>query len=225
MVPFALRIFPVLALGFLGCSRGWAIGNRLSDPEDADGSGQRESGEPSPRIIFPGTKWCGSGNVAEDYDDLGTFAETDACCRAHDHCEDAIEGGRSAHGLTNPAFYTRVLCACDERFYDCLRDSGDNAGGKVGTAYFTLLGTQCFRDDYPVVGCRRRSTYPRRCLEYELDESQPKRYQWFDVPPFRGSSPEESESLSPRERGPPQPPPVRKEPNRFFRDPSSSRFS
>ncbi|KAL2735854.1 phospholipase A2-like isoform X3 [Vespula squamosa] len=24
--------------------------------------------------------------------------------------------------------------------------------------------------------------YPRRCLEYELDESQTKRYQWFDVP-------------------------------------------
>ncbi|XP_053995511.1 phospholipase A2-like [Hylaeus anthracinus] len=136
-------------------------------------------------LIFPGTKWCGSGNVATSPDDLGKFMETDACCREHDMCSDVIEAGQSNHGLTNPTFYTRLHCSCDEKFIDCLRRSEDGAGNTVGYFYFNALDTKCFREDYPIVGCNRWTTFPRRCLEYELDESQPKKYQWFDVPPYK----------------------------------------
>ncbi|KAF3421744.1 LOW QUALITY PROTEIN: hypothetical protein E2986_11192, partial [Frieseomelitta varia] len=59
---------------------------------------------------FPtGTKWCGSGNIASNPDDLGKYSETDACCRNHDMCPDVIEAHGTKHGLTNPSFYTRFL--------------------------------------------------------------------------------------------------------------------
>lgn len=32
-------------------------------------------------LIFPGTKWCGQGSVAEHYGDIGYHAEADRCCR------------------------------------------------------------------------------------------------------------------------------------------------
>ena len=48
----------------------------------------------------------------------------------------------------------RLNCFCDDEFHRCLKNSKDGVGGKVGTVYFTLLGTQCFREDYPVVGCK-----------------------------------------------------------------------
>ncbi|XP_015592989.1 phospholipase A2 [Cephus cinctus] len=163
---------------------GWVIETQeFPDQEDVDMTNDlRESRRQRLNVIFPGTKWCGSGNVAENYEDLGQFAESDACCRAHDNCQDIIEAMETKHNLTNPSFYTRVHCSCDEAFYDCLHRSEDQVSGKIGIVYFSLLGTKCFREDYPIVGCKRYSKFPRRCLEYELDESQPKMYQWFDVP-------------------------------------------
>ena len=32
-------------------------------------------------LIFPGTKWCGKGTVAESYNDLGVHKSADVCCR------------------------------------------------------------------------------------------------------------------------------------------------
>ncbi|XP_043524489.1 phospholipase A2-like [Frieseomelitta varia] len=144
-----------------------------------------ELDEPTERIdiIFPGTKWCGSGNIASNPDDLGKYSETDACCRNHDMCPDVIEAHGTKHGLTNPSFYTRLNCSCDDEFHRCLKNSKDGVGGKVGTVYFTLLGTQCFREDYPVVGCKS-STLTGHCLKYEFDTTKPKKYQWFDVPSY-----------------------------------------
>ena len=37
-------------------------------------------------LIYVGTNWCGKGNVAENYRDLGRWSENDRCCRAHDYC-------------------------------------------------------------------------------------------------------------------------------------------
>lgn len=51
-------------------------------------------------LIYPGTKWCGAGNDAATYDDLGTAEEVDMCCREHDHCDMFIEAGQSKYGLT-----------------------------------------------------------------------------------------------------------------------------
>ncbi len=33
-------------------------------------------------LIFPGTKWCGQGAVAEHYSDIGYHSEADRCCRS-----------------------------------------------------------------------------------------------------------------------------------------------
>ena len=54
-----------------------------------------------------GTKWCGAGDIAENYDDLGPYVETDKCCRAHDSCKDVILGYETLHNLTNTNFYSR----------------------------------------------------------------------------------------------------------------------
>lgn len=59
--------------------------------------------------MLVGTKWCGRGNTAEDYNDLGDERDTDACCRAHDECPDFIDKGLSKYGLTNNALYTRYV--------------------------------------------------------------------------------------------------------------------
>lgn len=53
-----------------------------------------------------GTKWCGAGNIAKDYDDLGRFNQTDSCCREHDHAQDNIGAFQKKHGLRNPLPYT-----------------------------------------------------------------------------------------------------------------------
>ncbi|XP_013793314.1 phospholipase A2-like, partial [Limulus polyphemus] len=56
--------------------------------------------------IWPGTKWCGSGDVAEDPQDLGEEKETDRCCMKHDLCKEYIAGGETKYGLKNPTSYT-----------------------------------------------------------------------------------------------------------------------
>ncbi|KYQ56870.1 Phospholipase A2 [Trachymyrmex zeteki] len=172
--------------------RGWHIA--FPNNSEIVSNELRETFQPA--FIFPGTKWCGSGDIADGPDDLGVFAMTDACCREHDNCKDIIEPIETKHGLINSAFYTsnlikdremckiRLHCSCDERFYDCLHSSEELVSAKVGFLYFSVLDTKCFREDYPIVGCKRHSLIPRRCLEYELDESQPKMYQWFDVPTY-----------------------------------------
>ncbi|XP_048504839.1 phospholipase A2-like [Athalia rosae] len=172
----------VLLCSAIGSAFSWVIRTDVPDIEAVDTNDLRETRQERLNLIFPGTKWCGSGNVSENYDDLGIFAESDACCRAHDHCDDVIEAMHTKYNLTNPSFYTRLKCSCDEKFYDCLHGSSDDIADKVGILYFSFLGTKCFRNDYPIVGCKRYHPYPKRCLEYDLDERQPKMYQWFDVP-------------------------------------------
>ncbi|KAF5278802.1 hypothetical protein FQR65_LT03489 [Abscondita terminalis] len=133
-------------------------------------------------LIFPGTKWCGAGNIAENENDLGVQVETDKCCRAHDFCDDIIDAGARKHNLTNTAPYTRLNCRCDNEFYKCLKNANTKASNKVGYIYFNVLGTQCFREDYPIVRCLRRGRLPRRqCQQYEYDITKDMIYQWFDV--------------------------------------------
>lgn len=58
-------------------------------------------GDPDFSITVPGTKWCGHGNTASSYDDLGKEVETDMCCRDHYHCEIVLTHGSTLNGLTN----------------------------------------------------------------------------------------------------------------------------
>ncbi|XP_073947753.1 phospholipase A2-like [Choristoneura fumiferana] len=181
----------VLIVNVFVLSGGWVINEvdfpslqgKGLDPED--GNDVEEFNELRFSLIYPGTKWCGAGNVADSYDDLGSSRETDKCCRAHDFCPDVISAGETKYGLTNSAFYSRLSCECDEEFRRCLRTASTKTAKQIGTIYFNALRTQCFREDYPVVGCTRRGGWLNsKCLEPEFDKSGARVFQWFDVPNY-----------------------------------------
>ncbi|KAJ4430919.1 hypothetical protein ANN_19512 [Periplaneta americana] len=52
------------------------------------------------------TKWCGPGDIAEDYDDLGRYTEEDKCCRDHDRCPDQLAPGQCLYGICNHTPFT-----------------------------------------------------------------------------------------------------------------------
>nr|Q6T178.1 RecName: Full=Phospholipase A2; Short=MtsPLA2; Contains: RecName: Full=Large subunit; Contains: RecName: Full=Small subunit; Flags: Precursor [Mesobuthus tamulus]AAR16429.1 phospholipase A2 precursor [Mesobuthus tamulus] len=99
-----------------------------------------------------GTKWCGSGNEAINYTDLGYFSNLDSCCRTHDHC-DSIPAGETKYGLTNEGKYTMMNCKCESAFEKCLRDVRGILEGKAAAAvrktYFDLYGNGCFNVKCP----------------------------------------------------------------------------
>ncbi|KAF5272662.1 hypothetical protein FQA39_LY07689 [Lamprigera yunnana] len=137
-------------------------------------------------LIYPGTKWCGTKNIAENPDDLGTEVETDKCCRSHDMCNDNILSGESKHNLTNRAFYTRLSCECDNIFLNCLQNANTETSNSVGNIYFNILGTQCFQEEYPIIKCASYTLAPAwKCTNYTLDTTKEKIYQWFDVPVYK----------------------------------------
>lgn len=135
-----------------------------------------------------GTKWCGPGNTAANYDDLGNQKEVDMCCRDHDHC-DNIAAGETKYNLTNRDFFTVLNCDCDKEFKECLHKINSKMSNRIGRLYFTLRN-HCYYDTNPVIECDEYDTevFLRRCIHYKLDERQPKRYQWFDLPLYDGKS-------------------------------------
>lgn len=66
-------------------------------------------------LMYPGTKWCGRGNTAKEFHDLGDSVDTDKCCRAHDHCPYTISAFSKKFGMFNYRYYTVSHCDCDER--------------------------------------------------------------------------------------------------------------
>ncbi|CAH1968866.1 unnamed protein product [Acanthoscelides obtectus] len=136
-------------------------------------------------FIYPGTKWCGAGNIAENEDDFGVYRDTDKCCRNHDFCPEIIEGYQTKYNLTNPSFYTRLHCNCDQAFYECLKTVNTRTSNQIGTLYFTGLGTKCYKEEHPITGCKKHTYFPRqKCLEYDHNTDEPKQWQWFDVPNY-----------------------------------------
>lgn len=107
-------------------------------------------------LSFPGTKWCGPGNTADGYDDLGSDPEVDKCCRQHDHC-DNIASGEEKHGLKNNDFFTRLHCQCDKEFKQCLRTINSRRGNYIGNFYFNVRD-RCYKEASPVVGCEEKHT-------------------------------------------------------------------
>lgn len=98
-------------------------------------------------FTYPGTLWCGAGNMADHYGQLGTlfygnnvliicvsvghvstgyynntdirgageFADTDSCCRTHDHCPHVIHAFSSKYGYTNFKWHSICHCDCDNK--------------------------------------------------------------------------------------------------------------
>uniref|UniRef100_A0A1A7W7L8 phospholipase A2 n=2 Tax=Iconisemion striatum TaxID=60296 RepID=A0A1A7W7L8_9TELE len=120
------------------------------DRRSAGGPGEDERSEvrKHPRVkrgfIVPGTLWCGSGNKAPSYADLGVFSNTDSCCREHDQCKLTILSFQSDFGVFNSNIFTMSHCDCDKKFRDCLREADDRISEVVEYTFFNLLKMHCF---------------------------------------------------------------------------------
>ncbi|XP_022258512.1 phospholipase A2-like [Limulus polyphemus] len=137
-------------------------------------------------IIWPGTKWCGPGNISENFDDLGEKRETDICCRDHDTCDDILKAGETKYGLTNDALTTRLNCKCDEDFRVCLMKVNTQTSNAVGEFYFNIAQNKCYKMEHPQTKCLRwGGLLQMSCQEYELDVSKPKIWQFFDAVEYR----------------------------------------
>lgn len=60
-------------------------------------------------ITFSGTKWCGTGDIAMNYHDLGRESNMDKCCRNHDLCPIKIRAYGNRYNLTNDSLYTKYV--------------------------------------------------------------------------------------------------------------------
>ncbi|XP_063698217.1 phospholipase A2-like [Culicoides brevitarsis] len=136
---------------------------------------------PSPYRI-PGTKWCGVGSIAKHYHQLGRFHEVDKCCRDHDFC-DSMDRGQAKNGLKNTFMIAKLHCKCDKEFRDCLQRINTKLANTIGRLYFSIQD-KCYREAHPIMSCQKKTkSWARsRCTKYQMDDSQPVRYQWFDLP-------------------------------------------
>ncbi|XP_049516744.1 uncharacterized protein LOC125942597 [Dermacentor silvarum] len=137
-------------------------------------------------LIFPGTKWCGAGNVAKNYDDLGSASATDTCCRDHDHSEDSIPAFGTEHGITNYMIYTMTNCPDDNKLFYCLQNVSSPTSVAVGTIYFDILRTHCFEYGYPTI-CTDYNYFRILLLQDPCEERKPdttKPMQWQVVGPM-----------------------------------------
>ncbi|XP_061725900.1 uncharacterized protein LOC133531601 isoform X3 [Cydia pomonella] len=113
-------------------------------------------------FIVPGTKWCGAGDLAEKYNELGMNRKEDTCCRAHDNCRMNIGPFRRRFGYFNFRPFTISNCACDRRFRACLKLANTSMSNMVGKLFFNVVQTRCFVLK-PVKSCTQRSWWGR-CL-------------------------------------------------------------
>ncbi|XP_011687555.1 PREDICTED: phospholipase A2 large subunit-like [Wasmannia auropunctata] len=131
------------------------------------------------RAIFPGTKWCGDGDIAANDTDLGKFKEVDACCREHDKCTINIEAGKMLGNLMNDGLFTKSACTCDSKFHSCLKATSsfmDKVIAKeIGMMYFGMLQPQCFQCMCPAEGCNLKEM---DCMD------GCKKYEWVDNEKF-----------------------------------------
>ncbi|KAM8719686.1 hypothetical protein ACLKA7_005849 [Drosophila subpalustris] len=93
--------------------------------------------------IIPGTKWCGTGDIAETYNDLGSEMPMDRCCRQHDLCPVKIRAYQQKYELMNDSLYTKSHCICDDMLFSCLKMTNTSASQLMGSIYFNLVQVPC----------------------------------------------------------------------------------
>ncbi|KAJ8722341.1 hypothetical protein PYW08_004743 [Mythimna loreyi] len=96
--------------------------------------------------IIPGTKWCGTGDIAADYHDLGADRRLDRCCRTHDLCPTKVRAFSSRYNLTNNSLYSKSHCTCDDMLFDCLKTTNTSASHLMGHIYFNIVQVPCLED-------------------------------------------------------------------------------
>ncbi|KAH8304546.1 hypothetical protein KR059_011892 [Drosophila kikkawai] len=133
-------------------------------------------------FVIPGTKWCGPGNIANGYDDLGTERALDMCCRAHDNCRESIAPEGEIHGLQNDGMFPIFSCACESAFRNCLTALANYQSLFVGRTYFSTKKV-CFAFGHPIVSCRETQgdMFEKRCLSYHVDKGQSQLWQFYDL--------------------------------------------
>ncbi|XP_059063017.1 uncharacterized protein LOC131855734 isoform X3 [Achroia grisella] len=107
-------------------------------------------------FILPGTKWCGAGQLATRYNELGSDSKEDRCCRAHDNCRVNIGAFKRRFGYFNYRPFTVSHCRCDRRFRACLKLADTSVSNMVGKLFFNIVQTKCFVLK-PVKICVKRS--------------------------------------------------------------------
>jgi hypothetical protein len=96
--------------------------------------------------IIPGTKWCGTGDIAKDYYDLGEDKNIDRCCRTHDLCPQKVRPYQSRYRLNNNSIYTKSHCHCDDLFFECLKRTNTSAAQVMGSIYFNIVKVPCIEE-------------------------------------------------------------------------------
>ncbi|KAM0726244.1 Phospholipase A2 isozymes PA3A/PA3B/PA5 [Formica fusca] len=96
--------------------------------------------------ILPGTKWCGTGDIAENYHDLGDLSHIDRCCRTHDLCPIKVRAQQTRYNLTNYSLYTKSHCICDKTLYQCLKAANHPTANLMGQIYFNIIKVPCIED-------------------------------------------------------------------------------
>ncbi|XP_060901761.1 group 3 secretory phospholipase A2 [Labrus mixtus] len=161
-------------------------GGRIEKDESDDSALQDQVLKRSKRgFTYPGTLWCGAGNTADNYDQLGEFAETDSCCRIHDHCPHVIHAFSSKYGHANFKWHSICHCDCDNALKTCLRGVNDTSSRVVGQAFFNVIGVPCFEFAFEEQ-CAERHWYGM-CKRYQkfpiavLQEAVPYDFGGIDV--------------------------------------------
>lgn len=139
-------------------------------------------------FIYPGTKWCGAGNVSTESERYGPDETTDKCCETHDKATDYILASRTHvnhTSLKNPRRHTVTNCKDDIELFDCLYKDNTSASLQFGQAFFDALRVPCFINTFPKVCKRKTHTWwSQRCDEYYLDTTKDKIWQFFYPPSF-----------------------------------------
>ncbi|XP_060533125.1 phospholipase A2 isoform X2 [Cylas formicarius] len=100
-------------------------------------------------FIYPGTKWCGPGDKARNYSDLGYHRKEDVCCREHDNCPNFLAKGECREGICNNSPYTRSHCDCDAAFRRCLQNVNTETANTIGAIFFNVVQVICFKERSP----------------------------------------------------------------------------
>ncbi|KAJ6633747.1 Phospholipase A2 [Pseudolycoriella hygida] len=145
--------------------------------------------------LFVFTQYCGPGERVwrssgqERKPSSNMYADIDVCCKQHDGCPNYVSSSSDYDryvGLPQKSqLFSRLECACDAQFFSCLNTLNSQYASTVAFGY-GVVQSQCFDFNYPIVGCNKYSNSllpPRRCIEYKVDDTKDKIWQWFDVPP------------------------------------------
>lgn len=100
-------------------------------------------------FIYPGTKWCGPGQIAQNFTDLGYHSKEDMCCRDHDTCSNNLKPGECRQGICNDSGFTRSHCDCDATFRRCLQNVNTETANTIGAIFFNVVQIICFKERSP----------------------------------------------------------------------------